>query len=581
MGRRIFHAAVWGSAIALALGTAAVGLPAAQAAEFEVSGSGPTEQPFAIPLSEDGGPLDGYHQVLDPDLDRLYVLTSSAEIVVIDSASHTVMSRAPVDDSARLLVLSPDHGSLYAVGPDAIFAYSTADLTVPSAQFALPVDFTPPTDAWSGPRGFVMSADGSRAYSVNWDIASWPPFERDRRIFVFDTSDWSVIDRVGSEYGPDSSCTGPTSNVSNLGLSPTGDTLYALIGCNELVAIDTSDFSSEWYVQLIAERLDPNLTGDWNDPDERSTVSASSINVSPDGRRLYLGTSGSSDGAIMVVDVDGSEPVKRTYWPDRSSNDWQRDSKSTGYILELPSGALFAVATPYYPGAVLYAPNDDTGFLEGRAYFEDWNQYSHLDAPVVTSDGATIYALGASNGVTVIMTPPAPPGCSAQGTALAFAEGTRGEAHLRAFGSRPMTFALAADSHPLPVGIALSPDGVLSGTPSEAGNFAYRVTATNPAGSATFDCAIAVAAAQGPGAGDSTGLDSVGAADSKPGTANAVGAEGKQGTAQGSPGVPGLERTGGADPALPLIAAGALAGTALVLLAARWRQMRTRRAPRV
>jgi len=77
-------------------------------------------------------------------------------------------------------------------------------------------------------------------------------------------------------------------------------------------------------------------------------------------------------------------------------------------------------------------------------------------------------------------------------------DGTVGIAYsqtLAATGSAPITWSMADGSDPLPGGLTLSGEGVISGTPTTAGTFNFTVKATNAAGSDTQAFSITITAA--------------------------------------------------------------------------------------
>ena len=88
---------------------------------------------------------------------------------------------------------------------------------------------------------------------------------------------------------------------------------------------------------------------------------------------------------------------------------------------------------------------------------------------------------------TPSVTPPSMPGSAA------LPSGSAGSAYnesLNATGSLPMTWTLVSGS--LPPGLTLSPDGTISGTPTQTGTYAFTVSVSNSAGTATSVITIVI-----------------------------------------------------------------------------------------
>lgn len=149
---------------------------------------------------------------------------------------------------------------------------------------------------------------------------------------------------------------------------------------------------------------------------------------------------------------------------------------------------VFALNTGAFPtGLTMHA---STGILSGTpssAAVYTYTVWANNAFGSVSS--ATKTTTIASNGTAPVFTQAAPPsGTVGTGYSYSYA----------ASGTTPITFTLGSGT--LPSGLSLSTAGVLSGTPSAAGNFTFTITATNSIGSATTSSeSVSVATSGGNG----------------------------------------------------------------------------------
>jgi hypothetical protein len=158
-----------------------------------------------------------------------------------------------------------------------------------------------------------------------------------------------------------------------------------------------------------------------------------------------------------------------------------------------------------------------------------------FDPPIAVSDlTVNPIAFTIPTGVTVL-TPvvQATAGAAPVITTVSLPAGTVGTAYsapLAATGAAPITWDLNEFSAALPGGLTLSADGLLSGTPTAAGTFAFTVKAVNSNGNDTQDFSLTISAGTG-GGGSSDGGDSGGGGSSSGSSAPGVSTAGGASTA--------------------------------------------------
>ena len=431
-----------------------------------------------------------------------------------------------VGDSASGMATTPDGRYLYVTVQSAAQVRvidTERDHAVPSLSI--------PVGAW--PRGIAMSADGASAYVVNSSANS---------VSVIDTASNTVRATVALGMVP-------YANPWSAAISPDGDRLYvsAMQG-GQMSIVDLDTFESRtvpmpgYYggglalspdgsrVYVMSANGAPYPTLAVFDTATEAVVSfgfpgaptraMTSLAVSPDGSRLYA-TIG--EGIYVFDATDPQLPVLDTVTVEVLGS----------LLLSADGTRLYASRLSGGGGIDVY----DTGRMTVTESIP-------VDSPsemVLSPDGGTLWAvLGRFSNLVTAFPRPVPPalGCElpAGTVGVAYSAGVvRG-------GSPAPSVTLVSGA--LPQGLALSGDGVVSGTPTAAGAFAFSLSATNASGTVSCEGSITIGSGGGAGAeGDAGG-----------GTA---GVGGSSDTGGGSAGAGGLSARGASD-GRP--AAGATAG---------------------
>lgn len=482
--------------------SAAVQQPVTPDTAFVVSEPG---SPFAnIDVSEDGAsPAEAFDLALSPDETALYASVDDA-VVKIDTATQSVVARVVLASSDLRLLMDPSGEMLYAFSGDAFFRIPLADFGQGVETLALPPRFG--VSGFPTAQTLAISPDGDRIYLANGYQNSVPPYDEDSFAYVLDSSDGSVLHRF--DPGAPSGIPGLDwhGDASSLVLDAERGVLYVLgavsgdaDGETGIVAYDATSYAELWRMPLLYTP-DPE-----NDPEEVRGFQSIGVSISRDGSRLYLGSDGSSSGAVYVVELDSIDPVtdlprgRVVRLPEGLSF-----TPSIGRFAEFPGGCLLGTHTPYYSGFSKYCIGDGDEIEVAQLHNTD-DDGRFVWSSVMTRDGSTVYLVGWADGVKRVMTAPAVQGCTPDAASVEpFSLGVQATRELSVIGSTPMTFALDPASAPLPDGLSLGSDGTISGTAAETGDFAYRVTVENPTGSASFDCRLSVLASS---AGGEPGTD--------------------------------------------------------------------------
>ena len=214
--------------------------------------------------------VDAERMAISPDGTRLYVVSSNKatnqdSILIISTASNTVIDTISIDRIANTVVVSPSGGRLYVAG----WSPSGQSLMVLDTATKATITSIPNGD---GGRGMAISPDGSRIYTSGIDTIGSTYYPR---IKVFDTTtnvQLPAID-VAASY--------PSTGVKgfypvSLDVSPDGSRL------------DVSDF---WSARLAVIATPANSVMTTVDGAPGNTVAGGfTVRASRDGSRALLGT---------------------------------------------------------------------------------------------------------------------------------------------------------------------------------------------------------------------------------------------------------------------------------------------------
>ncbi|MBN1139692.1 MAG: beta-propeller fold lactonase family protein [Anaerolineae bacterium] len=204
---------------------------------------------------------------LTPAGDRLLVINAhDGSVIVLDTATHTVLDTVAVGRSPEDVAISPD-GSLAYVPNKHDWTVSAIDLT------ALEVVDTIPVPGGGGPFAVAFAPDGSRGYVAVQDDA----------VHVIDPATHAISRTI-----PVSQC----GHTGDLVISPDGRRGYlAALNADRVVVLD-----------LVGETVSDTL------PVGRPKGLA----LNADGSRLYVGTfgwEGQSDHHLWMFDTATGQPV--------------------------------------------------------------------------------------------------------------------------------------------------------------------------------------------------------------------------------------------------------------------------------
>jgi len=203
------------------------------------------------------------------------------------------------------------------------------------------------------------------------------------------------------------------------------------------------------------------------------------VAITPDGSRAYISTDSYFGGKVLVIAIDRAPALTGTPAAGIVGQPYRHAFTVTGQ--PAPTAAVTAGALP---GGLDLSP---AGVLSGTP----------------TAVGTSTFTITATNEfgtathtvtLTVAAAPAAPTFTDAGPAQLNGIAGT-GFTHTFAVAGNPApTVAVTAGT--LPDGLTLSPDGVLSGTPTAAGASTFTITASNGVGNpATLDVTVTVAPA--------------------------------------------------------------------------------------
>ncbi len=336
--------------------------------------------------------------VVSPDGRYLYVSLAS-RVVKVDTSNGALSAFANISGGLSVLAISPDGAYLYAAGNGDMWLYAIETAT--GAVTTIGVG--------QAPSGIAVSPDGRRVYVSNYGNGTDPG-----TVSVIDATD--RIDDPTDLTAQTVIATVPV-GVGPLGVAVTPD------GTRVYVAESGSGTMSVISTATNTVMPAPALTG---------ITGADQVAISPDGTRAYV-TDESSSGKVFVVD--------------------------TGTNTVLTSLAV---------------GNDPKGLA-------------------ISPDGTRVYVPNYLDDTLSVILRDIPPTI----TTTALPSGTVGSAYaqtLAVTGFPAPTFSVAAGS--LPAGLSLdATTGAITGTPTSVGASSFAVSASNTAGTAARRFLIRVAAA--------------------------------------------------------------------------------------
>jgi DNA-binding beta-propeller fold protein YncE len=223
--------------------------------------------------------------------------------------------------------------------------------------------------------------------------------------------------------------------------------------------------------------------------------SATAAAISPDGKTLYVGGSSGVAFVDLATDAVAYVSVPDVYAMALSTNG------STIYSVSYITGQITAIDTTTrattsnvvsrFAVGVAVSPDGDRVYVndQARALVDvdaatltvvasaPFAFYDEDGGPVsVSPDGLTAFAAARGGSSVSVFDLRESPVFTASTPATTATVGTSYSYTFAATGRPAPTFSASA---PLPDGLILSPEGVISGTPSKAGTFTFTVTASN------------------------------------------------------------------------------------------------------
>jgi YVTN family beta-propeller protein len=372
-----------------------------------------------------GGASQRPSLALSADGSVLYVANGTASTVsVLDAASGAVLATIPTPGNANSLTLSPDGSKLYVglnVGtnsdPDALVVIDTATRAIVGSSIAVGGD---------GTSGIAVTPNGSTLYV---------PIGNANLVDVIDTTTRAVTQLPNT-------VTQPRIPV----LSPDGTHLYV---SHFLSPVATEHITSYDLTASPVTAVDIPLP---------SLGSLDGMTMSPDGSHVYFtqrtatisrfGTVDTATNAVTMLDGIGGGARGVAVTPDGARAYVADFTDNTVAIIDLATNTL--VSTVSVPGG----PQDVVISPDGRFAY------------VSTSTVRSVARIAIDFAPSIVTT--------------SLPAGTVGDAYsstLVASGFPAPTFSVTGT---LPPGLSIDPTtGALSGTPTTAGSYTFRVTATN------------------------------------------------------------------------------------------------------
>ncbi|MEV0946119.1 YncE family protein, partial [Rhodococcus sp. NPDC049939] len=399
-----------------------------------------------------------YEVAITPDGTRAYVTNHGeyGKVSVIDTATNTVTDTVDVGDSPYGVAITPDGTRAYVAneGDDSVSVIDTATNAVTTT---IDVDA-----GLFGPKGMAITPDGTRAYVANGAYA----------VSVIDTATNTVIGEpisVGS-YPRDVAITpdGTRAYVTDNSVEYGG--VYVIDTATNTV-IDTIKVDEQLYGVAITPDGTRAYAANWGDNDavfviDTATNTFTTIDLdatayalafTPDGTRAYI-TNWGDKGTVLVIDrtpaLTGTPPAGTVgqLYEYAFTVTGEPDPEVTVTAGTLPDGLTLGA----------------DGVLAGTPTAGERFEFAITASNGIGQDSTLPVALDINNVSALTGTPPA---------------GTVGQPYEYAFtitGYPAPDVTVTAGT--LPDGLTLGADGVLSGTPTGTGQFAFTITARNGIG---------------------------------------------------------------------------------------------------
>ena len=407
-----------------------------------------------IPVSSEG-------LAVTPDGSTAYVTNFSSNTVsVIAVASGTVTSTIPVGSSPRGVAFTPDGSTAYVTNfsSDTVSVIAVASGTVDST---IPVG--------TKPLGVAVSPDGSRAYVTS------PSSNTVSVIAVASGTVTSTIQVVGRPAGvafsPDGSRAYVTNNGSNtvsvIGVASGTVTSTITVGSAPWGIAVSPDGSTAYVANQFSNTVSVIAVASGT---VTSTIpvgdSPENVAVSPDGSTAYV--TNEISNTVSVITVNPAPPVFTAAKPPTTA------TVGAAYTYTFTAtgnpASHFTVSSGSLPAGL--GLNTTTGLLSGTP-----NTAGQATFTVNATNGVSPDAV--TDSITITVNPAqAAPVFTAATPPTKMSTRTFSTYTFAATGSPAPTFRVSSGA--LPAGLRLNTTtGVLSGTPTTAGQATFTVTATN------------------------------------------------------------------------------------------------------
>ncbi len=266
-----------------------------------------------------------------------------------------------------------------------------------------------------------------------------------------------------------------TSSVGSAGIcvsSENGSASLNISGGTDVTARNTAHYWGGYGVYL-------NSWGDNPIPPTNLTVDGGSLTASGATNGIYSQYNGgnSSDNGTLNLTVSNNAVVRAENGIGKNGNNssvnYQTDGANGGIVFDGGNGTVYGNVTL----------QDDLTIGEGESLTVPEGSRLNTNGKL-TVNGGTLTGIERITG-TVKYAPTI--------TTTSLTEGTVGTAYsqiLAAMGDMPITWSVSGGS--LPGGLSLSSDGKITGTPTDAGEFSFTVTADNNSGSDSKEFSLSV-----------------------------------------------------------------------------------------
>ncbi|MDH6284816.1 YncE family protein [Prescottella agglutinans] len=398
---------------------------------------------------------------ITPDGTRVYVTNATnggnGTVSVIDTATNIVTATITVGRNPGGVAIRPDGARAYVTN-----ATNGGNGTVSVIDTATNI-VTATITVGRNPGGVAIGPDGARAYVINYSSGT---------MSVIDTATETVARTINVGELPNA-----------VAITPDGSRVYVTNYFNDVFVVDTTTNTA-----TAAISLSPVLTG---------------LAISPDGARAYV-VDDYGRGRITVIDTATNSVAATFYVPEAprgfaiTPDGARAYATSSGGIVSVFAigGALVAptlAGTP--PDGMLGEPYThvfaSTGYPTPTVRVTAWSLPAGLTltedgvlSGTPTASGRFEFSVTASNGVKPDATVPVV--LEVKGAPTVAGTPPRGAA------GKPYNYTFTKTGYPapklkvatgtLPAGVTLSPEGVLSGTPTVGGRFEFTVRGSNGIG---------------------------------------------------------------------------------------------------